>query len=111
MLAICTIWPILPARPAMENTLSINADIEGAETLKLFAIYCPNKKTVEELTGEQIYACEKLNEFNNQIGRLNATLQDNIVLRDYYQGLALPGFQEEEPEEEPEEEKDEEKEA
>jgi len=64
------------------------------------------KTTVEELTGEQIYACEKLNEFNNQIGRLNATLQDNIVLRDYYQGLALPGFQEEEPEEEKDEEKE-----
>ena len=63
-------------------------------------------KTTEELTPAQVYACEKLNEFNTQIGRLNATLQDNIVLRDYYQGIALPGFQEEEPEVEKDEEKE-----
>ncbi len=65
-------------------------------------------KTVEELTGEQIYACEKVNELNNQIGRLNASTQDSVVLRDHYQRVALLGFQEEEPEEE---EKGEEKEA
>ena len=59
-------------------------------------------KTAEDLTGEQIYACEKVNELNNQIGRLNASLQDNVVLRDHYQGIALPGFQEEEKGEEKE---------
>ena len=57
-------------------------------------------KTAEELTPEQIYACEKTGEFNAQIGRLNATLADNIVLRDHYQTMALPGFKEDEPEEE-----------
>ena len=59
-------------------------------------------KTTEDLTPAQVYACEKLNEFNNQIGRLNATLQDNIVLRDHYQVIALPGFKEEEKDEEKE---------
>ena len=63
-------------------------------------------KTTEDLTPAQVYACEKLNEFNNQIGRLNATLQDNIVLRDHYQVIALPGFKEEEPEEKKDKEKE-----
>ena len=56
-------------------------------------------KTAEELTLEQMYACEKTGEFNTQINRLNASLADNIVLRDHYQTMALPGFKEDEPEE------------
>ena len=55
-------------------------------------------KTAEELTLEQMYACEKTGEFNVQINRLNASLADNIVLRDHYQGMALPGFKEDEEE-------------
>ena len=57
-------------------------------------------KTAEELTLEQMYACEKTGEFNTQINRLNASLADNIVLRDHYQTMALPGFKEDEPAEE-----------
>ena len=57
-------------------------------------------KTAEELTPEQMYACERTGEFNAQINRLNASLADNIVLRDHYQGMAQPGFKEDEPEEE-----------
>ena len=85
------------AKKAEETPRTYTMTFEDGKTVK---------KTVEELTGEQIYACEKLNEFNNQIGRLNATLQDNIVLRDHYQVIALPGFQEDEPEEEKDEEKE-----
>ena len=55
-------------------------------------------KTAEELTPEQMYACERTGEFNVQINRLNASLADNIVLRDHYQGMALPGFKEDEEE-------------
>jgi len=63
---------------------------EGGETVE---------KTAEELTGEQVYACEKVNALNNEIGRLNASLADNIVLRDHYQVIASEGFKEQEKEE------------
>ena len=46
---------------------------EGGETVE---------KTAEDLTAEQVYACEKVGALNNEIGRLNASLADNTVLRD-----------------------------
>ena len=55
-------------------------------------------KTVDELTGEQVYACEKLNALNNDIGRLNASLSDNMILRDHYQAVAGTAFKEKEEE-------------
>ena len=57
-------------------------------------------KTAEDLTAEQVYACEKTDELNVQISRLNGSLADNIVLRDHYQAMALPGFEEDEPKKE-----------
>jgi len=56
------------------------------------------EKTAEELTPEQVFACEKTGALNNEIGRLNATLADNIVLRDHYQAIAKVGFEEAEEE-------------
>jgi len=53
-------------------------------------------KTMEELSGEVVYACEKLRGLNVEIGRLNATLADNTVLRDHYQRIAEPAFKEKE---------------
>ena len=58
------------------------------------------EKTAEELTPEQVFACEKTGALNNEIGRLNATLADNIVLRDHYQAIAKVGFEEPKKEEE-----------
>ena len=58
------------------------------------------EKTADELTGEQVYACEKVNALNNEIGRLNASLADNVVLRDHYQVLASTGFKDEDEEKE-----------
>ena len=55
-------------------------------------------KTVDELTGEQVYACEKLNALNNDIGRLNASLSDNMILRDHYQAVAGDAIKEDEEE-------------
>ena len=52
------------------------------------------EKTAEELTPEQVFACEKTGALNSEIGRLNATLADNIVLRDHYQAIAKMGFEE-----------------
>lgn len=52
------------------------------------------EKTADELSGEQIYACEKVNALNAEIGRLNASLNDSVVLRDHYQAIALTGFEE-----------------
>ena len=63
---------------------------EGGETVE---------KTAEDLTAEQVYACEKVGALNNEIGRLNASLADNTVLRDYYHSIAIVGFKEEEAEE------------
>ena len=53
-------------------------------------------KKPEELTGDQVYACEKLRALNVEIGRLNGTLADNTVLRDHYQRIAEPAFKEKE---------------
>ena len=58
------------------------------------------EKTADELTGEQVYACEKVNALNNEIGRLNASLADNVVLRDHYQVLASTGFKDQDEEKE-----------
>jgi hypothetical protein len=63
---------------------------EGGETVE---------KTAEDLTAEQVYACEKVGALNNEIGRLNASLADNTVLRDHYHSIAIVGFKEEEAEE------------
>ena len=52
------------------------------------------EKTADELSDEQVYACEKVNALNAEIGRLNASLNDSIVLRDHYQAIALTGFKE-----------------
>ena len=53
-------------------------------------------KTVDALTGEQVYACEKLNALNTEIGRLNASLADSMILRDHYQVIAGAAFKEKE---------------
>ena len=53
-------------------------------------------KTIDELSGEVVYACEKLRALNVEIGRLNGTLADNTVLRDHYQRIAEPAFKEKE---------------
>jgi hypothetical protein len=52
------------------------------------------EKTADELSDEQVYACEKVNALNAEIGRLNASLNDSVVLRDHYQAIALTGFEE-----------------
>ena len=52
------------------------------------------EKTADELSDEQVYACEKINALNAEIGRLNASLNDSVVLRDHYQAIALTGFEE-----------------
>ena len=52
------------------------------------------EKTADELSGEQIYACEKVNALNTEIGRLNSSLNDSVVLRDHYQAIAVEGFKE-----------------
>ena len=52
------------------------------------------EKTTDELSDEQVYACEKVNALNTEIGRLNASLNDSVVLRDHYQAIALTGFEE-----------------
>ena len=51
-------------------------------------------KTADELSDEQVYACEKVNALNAEIGRLNASLNDSVVLRDHYQAIAVEGFKE-----------------
>ena len=50
--------------------------------------------TADELSDEQVYACEKVNALNAEIGRLNASLNDSVVLRDHYQAIAVEGFKE-----------------
>jgi hypothetical protein len=52
------------------------------------------EKTADELSDEQVYACEKVNALNTEIGRLNASLNDSVVLRDHYQAIAVEGFKE-----------------
>lgn len=52
------------------------------------------EKTADELSDEQVYACEKVNALNAEIGRLNASLNDSVVLRDHYQAIAVEGFKE-----------------
>ena len=52
------------------------------------------EKTTDELSDEQVYACEKVNALNAEIGRLNASLNDSVVLRDHYQAIAVEGFKE-----------------
>lgn len=52
------------------------------------------EKTANELSDEQVYACEKINALNAEIGRLNASLNDSVVLRDHYQAIAVEGFKE-----------------
>jgi hypothetical protein len=55
-------------------------------------------RTAEELTGEQIFACEKMADLNVQIQRLNVSLSETVVLRDSYQAVAVVGFKEPEVE-------------
>ena len=43
--------------------------------------------------------CEKVGALNNDIGRLNASLADNVVLRNHYQQIAKVGFEDNEAEE------------
>ena len=52
------------------------------------------EKTADELSDEQVYACEKVNAVNAEIVRLNASLNDSVVLRDHYQAIAVEGFKE-----------------
>ena len=52
------------------------------------------EKTADELSDEQVYACEKVNALNAEIGRLNASLNDSVGLRDHYQAIAVEGFNE-----------------
>jgi len=56
-------------------------------------------KKPEELTGDQVYACEKLRVLNAEIGRLNmqtGSPNDLNVLREHYQRIAEPAFKEKE---------------
>ena len=53
------------------------------------------EKGADQLTGEQVYACEKLNVLNNDIARLNASLQDSTILRNFYASVAEPPFKDE----------------
>ena len=56
-------------------------------------------KKPEELTGDQVYACEKLRVLNAEIGRLNmqtGSPNDLNVLREHYQRIAEPAFKENE---------------
>ena len=56
-------------------------------------------KTIDELSGEVVYACEKLRVLNAEIGRLNmqtGSPNDLNVLREHYQRIAEPAFKEKE---------------
>tara|TARA_R100000808_G_C2070085_1_gene97971 strand:+ start:307 stop:588 length:282 start_codon:yes stop_codon:yes gene_type:complete len=49
-------------------------------------------KTANELTGAEIFACEKIVHHNQEIGRLNTALADNVIIRDHYKSVAEPVF-------------------
>jgi len=53
-------------------------------------------KNIDELDGNVVHALERVNALNVGIARLNSDLNDSIVLRDYYQSVALPSFQDDE---------------
>ena len=53
-------------------------------------------KNIDELDGAVVHALERLNALNVGIARLNSDLNDSIVLRDHYQSVALPAFQDDE---------------
>ena len=53
-------------------------------------------KNIDELDGNIVHALERLNTLNVGIARLNSDLNDSTVLRDYYAGVALPAFQDDE---------------
>ena len=53
-------------------------------------------KNIDELEGNIVHALERLNALNVGIARLNSDLNDSTVLRDYYAGVALPAFQDDE---------------
>ena len=49
-------------------------------------------KNANELTGEEIFACEKVYQHSNEIGRLNTALQDHTIIRNHYSAIAEPTF-------------------
>ena len=53
-------------------------------------------KNIDELDGAVVHALERLNTLNVGIARLNSDLNDSIVLRDHYQSIAIPAFQNDE---------------
>ena len=53
-------------------------------------------KNIDELDGNVVHALERVNALNVGIARLNSDLNDSIVLRDHYQSVALPAFQDDE---------------
>ena len=53
-------------------------------------------KNIDELDGNVVHALERVNALNVGIARLNSDLNDSIVLRDHYQSIALPAFQDDE---------------
>ena len=52
------------------------------------------KKTSDELTGEQIFACEKVNSFNAEIGRLNTLINEQTIVRNAYMNIVKEAFEE-----------------
>tara|TARA_Y100000114_G_C11713158_1_gene304560 strand:+ start:596 stop:868 length:273 start_codon:yes stop_codon:yes gene_type:complete len=53
-------------------------------------------KNIDELDGNVVHALERVNALNVNIARLNSDLNDSIVLRDHYQSIAIPAFQNDE---------------
>ena len=53
-------------------------------------------KNIDELEGTVVHALERLNALNVGIARLNSDLNDSTVLRDNYESIALPAFQDDE---------------
>ena len=53
-------------------------------------------KNIDELEGTVVHALERLNALNVGIARLNSDLNDSTVLRDHYESIALPAFQDDE---------------
>ena len=49
-------------------------------------------KTANELTGEEIFACEKVHQHSNEIARLNTALLDHIIIRNHFNAIAEPTF-------------------
>ena len=53
-------------------------------------------RNIDELDGSVVHALERLNTLIVGIARLNSDLNDSTVLRDHYESIALPAFQDDE---------------